>query len=91
MSEINKLTVQEKYGGFDQVHIASGSGMPISYIGQSTIHTYDRDLILKDIPHVPSTSKTLSLSTNLHMTTMPFLNFTRGIFFLRIGTLVFSS
>jgi hypothetical protein len=58
-SELNKLTMREKYGGSDQVHTASGSGMPISHIGQSTIHTQDRDLVLKDVLHVPSASKNL--------------------------------
>jgi hypothetical protein len=53
------MTVREKYGGSDQVHTTSGSGMPISYFGQSIIHTHDRDLILKDILHVPSTSKNI--------------------------------
>jgi hypothetical protein len=33
--------------------------MPISHIGQSTIHTHEWDLIRKDILHVPSTSKNL--------------------------------
>jgi hypothetical protein len=45
-SELDKLTIKEKYGGLDQVHTASGSSMPISHVGQSTIHTRDRDLIL---------------------------------------------
>jgi hypothetical protein len=68
------------------VHTATGSGMPISHVGQSSIYTHDRDLILKDILHVPSTSKNLSLFTNLLMTIMLSSNFTRCIFFLRIGT-----
>jgi hypothetical protein len=58
-SEIDKLTVREMYGGIDQVHTVSGSGMPISQVGQSAIHTHERDLILKDILHAPSTSKNL--------------------------------
>jgi hypothetical protein len=37
--------------------------MPISHIGQSTIHTQNCDLILKDVLHVPSASKNL-LSIN---------------------------
>jgi hypothetical protein len=78
-SELDKLTVCEKYGGADQVHIASGSGMPISHVGQSTIHTHDRDLILKDISY-------MFLSINSLMIIIPSLNFTHGIFFLRIGT-----
>jgi hypothetical protein len=33
--------------------------MPINHIGQSTIYTHDRDLILKNILHVPNASKNL--------------------------------
>jgi hypothetical protein len=40
-SELDKLTVREKYGGVDQVHTASGSGMPICHVGQSSIHTHE--------------------------------------------------
>jgi hypothetical protein len=45
-SKLDKLTMKEKYGVLDQVHIASYSGMPISHVGQCTTHTHDRDLIL---------------------------------------------
>jgi hypothetical protein len=41
------------------VHTASGSGMPICHIGHTTIHTHNRDLVLKNILHVPSSSKNL--------------------------------
>jgi hypothetical protein len=58
-SELDKLVIRKKYGGSDQVHTISGSGMPISHIGQGTTHSHDRDLILKDILHVPNTSKNL--------------------------------
>jgi hypothetical protein len=40
-SELDKLTTREKYHGSDQVHAANGSGMPISHIGHSTIHSRD--------------------------------------------------
>jgi hypothetical protein len=58
-SELFKLTIREKYGGSDLVHTASSSGMPISHIGHTTIHSHDRDLIIKDILHVPDASKNL--------------------------------
>jgi hypothetical protein len=51
--------MKEKYGGLDQVHTTIGSGMPISHIGQSIIHTHDCDLLLEHILHVPSASKNL--------------------------------
>jgi hypothetical protein len=58
-SELDKLTMREKYGSMDQVHTVSGSSMPISHIGQSTIHAHDHNLILKDVLHVPNASKNL--------------------------------
>jgi hypothetical protein len=57
--ELDKMKTHEKYGGGDQVHTTSGSGMHICHIGQSTIHSRDCNLILKDILHVPTTSKNL--------------------------------
>jgi hypothetical protein len=58
-SKLDKLTMREKYGGTDQVHTASRPGMPISHVGQSTIHAHDRNLILKNILHVSNASKNL--------------------------------
>jgi hypothetical protein len=58
-SELDKLTTHEKYGGGDQVHTVGDSGMPIRHIGQSTISSHGRNLILKDILHVPTASKSL--------------------------------
>jgi hypothetical protein len=37
--ELEKLTTRERYTGGDQVHTASGSGMEISQIGHSIVHT----------------------------------------------------
>jgi hypothetical protein len=51
--ELEKLDVRNKYNGNDQVTTASGSGMNISHIGHSSISTPSRDLILKNILHVP--------------------------------------
>jgi hypothetical protein len=59
ISELDKLTMREKYGGSHQIHNASGSGMHISHIGKSTIHTSDSDLVIKNILHVPIASKSL--------------------------------
>jgi hypothetical protein len=58
-SELDKLAICEKYNGSEQVHTASGSCMSISHVGHTTIHTPNHDLILKDILHVPSSSKNL--------------------------------
>jgi hypothetical protein len=36
-SELNKLTMREKYHGNDQIHTASGSGMEIKHVGHITV------------------------------------------------------
>jgi hypothetical protein len=59
-SELDKLTVRDKYHGQDQVHTASGSGMKISNIGRTVLHTSHRDLHLKNILHVPTANKSLA-------------------------------
>jgi histone deacetylase 1/2 len=58
-SELEKMTVHDKYGGQDQVHTASGVGMKISNIGHSVLHTPNKRLHLKNILHVPSANKSL--------------------------------
>jgi histone deacetylase 1/2 len=46
-SELEKLTVRDKYHGQDQVHTVSGSGMKISNVGRTILHTPHRNLHLK--------------------------------------------
>jgi hypothetical protein len=52
--------MKEKYGGRDQVHTANGTGMHISNIGHTTLHSSVRDLHLKNVLHVPSACKNLA-------------------------------
>jgi hypothetical protein len=59
-SELDKLTVRDKYHGQDHVHTASGSGMKISNIGRTILHTPHRNLRLKNILHVPTANKSLA-------------------------------
>jgi hypothetical protein len=58
ISELDKLAIHERYDGSDQVHTASGSGMPISHIGHTTIQFHNHDLV-KNILHVLNASKNL--------------------------------
>lgn len=37
--ELDKLSFREKYNGGKQIHTANGSGMDISHVGKTTIHT----------------------------------------------------
>ena len=59
ISDLNKLTIRDKYNGNEQVHTASGSGMDIAHIGHSAIKTLDRDLHLNNILHVFEANKSL--------------------------------
>jgi hypothetical protein len=57
--DLEKLAIQDKYTGNDQIHTASGSGMKISHISHNTIHTPCHQLHLNNILHVPQASKNL--------------------------------
>ena len=52
-SDLDKLSVKDKYYGKDQVQVASGSGLAISHTGHSQIPSLDRPLNLNNIFHVP--------------------------------------
>ena len=58
-SELDKLSVRDRYNGTDQVHTTSGSGMEIMHIGHTQFHTHDRPLHLNNVLHVPQASKNL--------------------------------
>ncbi len=64
-SELDKLTVRGKYKGNDQVHTANGAGMKIEHIGHSLVHTPMRNLILKNVLHVPQATKNLVSASKL--------------------------
>jgi len=58
-SELDKLSVKERYGGNDKVHTANGSGMHIHHVGHSTIPSSSRSLQLRDVLHVPKVTRNL--------------------------------
>ena len=66
-NELEKLALREKYFGSDQIHTASGGGMHIHHIGQAIINspTCKRDLLLKDVLHVPQADKNLASMSRL--------------------------
>ena len=49
--------MSEMYGGNDQIQVANALGMEIGYVGQSSMHTMSRNLVPKDVLHVPKASK----------------------------------
>jgi hypothetical protein len=58
-SDLDKLTVQNKYKGSNQIITASGAGMDICNTGHAVIKTPIKSLHLKNILHVPTTQKNL--------------------------------
>jgi ribosomal protein S24E len=81
--ELNKLTVRDKYPGGDQVHTASGVGMDINQIGHSTLHTPSRDLVLKNILHVPQATKSLASVRRIAADNNVFLEFHPDYFLIK--------
>jgi hypothetical protein len=51
--------MKEKYGGQEKIQSSNGSGMRISYIGNSTLQTPECNLHLNNVLLVPSTQKNL--------------------------------
>jgi hypothetical protein len=58
-SDLDKLTVQNKYKGSDQIVTASGAGMDICNTSHAVIKTPIKSLHLKNILHVPTAQKNL--------------------------------
>lgn len=57
--ELEKLTIRDKYNGGEQVHTANETGMEIANVGHSILHSPIKNLHLKNILHVPKSSKNL--------------------------------
>jgi hypothetical protein len=57
--DLDKLTMHDHYSGNDQIHVANGSGMDITRIGNSIIPTPRHNFVLHNVLHVPSTHKNL--------------------------------
>jgi hypothetical protein len=58
-SELDKLSMKEKYMGHEKIQTASGSGMRINYVDNSTLQTPTCHLVLNKILHIPSKQKSL--------------------------------
>jgi hypothetical protein len=76
--QLNKLTTHDAYQGRDQVHNASGQGMPIAHIGHAILPTPHKSLQLRNILHVPTASMNLlsahklALDNNVFIEIHPF-------------------
>jgi histone deacetylase 1/2 len=82
-SELDKLTIRDKYGGHDQVHSASGSGMRIDHIGSSILHTPSSRIRLNKILHVPKATKSLLSVHQLAKDNNAFLEFHPNFFSIK--------
>lgn len=81
--ELEKLSIREKYAGGDQIHTASGSGMTISHIGQSTVNTPNRNLHLNDVLYVPQAKKNLVSVHKLTSDNSAFIEFHPNFFVIK--------
>jgi hypothetical protein len=58
-SELEKLTLHDRYNGNEQIQAANGAGMDIVHIGKSVVPTSSRPLHLNNVLHVPQAHKQL--------------------------------
>jgi hypothetical protein len=82
-SDLDRLSVPERYHGKDQVQVANGAGLPISHIGHSIISGSNRPLVLKNVLHVPRISKQLLSIYKLVSQNDVFIEFHRHSFFCK--------
>jgi histone deacetylase 1/2 len=80
-SELDQLTVRDRYNGNDHVHTASGSGMKINHIGHSTLSFPTSNLHLRNILHVPQAHKNLASVNRITRDNNVFLEFHPDHFF----------
>jgi hypothetical protein len=77
--ELEKLSLREKYNGGEQIHVANGTCMSISHVGETTIHTQNCNLKLNHVLHVPQTKKNLisihrfTINNNVFLEYHPYL------------------
>jgi uncharacterized membrane protein YgcG len=81
--DLDRLTTKERYTGGDQVHVASGSGLSITHVGNSLVTGLDRPLYLKHILHVPQINKHLLSVRKLVLDNNAFVEFHPNCFFVK--------
>jgi hypothetical protein len=58
-SDLELLTVRNRYSGAEQVHAANRSGMEIAHVGHGALCSPTRQIHLKNVLHVPQSNKNL--------------------------------
>jgi len=82
-SELDRLTIQEKYTGNDKIRTANGAGMNINHIGNAIVRTPHRDLHLNNVLHVPQAKKNLVSVHRLTKDNKAFLEFHPNFFLIK--------
>jgi uncharacterized membrane protein YgcG len=82
-SNLEKLSIHDKYNGGDKIRTASGTGMNIDHIGHATIKTPSRDLYLRNILHAPQATKNLVSVHRLAADNHAFLEFHPNFFLVK--------
>jgi histone deacetylase 1/2 len=82
-SELNSLTMKEKYKGRDQIHTANGQGMNISHVGHAIVKSPSRNLHLNNVLHVPNATKNLVSIHRLTKDNNVFLEFHPWYFYVK--------
>jgi hypothetical protein len=82
-SELEKLSIRDKYNGEDQIHTDSDKGMKINHIGDSSVSTSSRNLHLKNILYVPKAKKNLVSVHQLTTDNSAFVEFHLDFFLIK--------
>ena len=82
-SELNHLTVRDKYKGHDKVNTASGQGMDICHVGHSVVRTPPHNFQLRNILHVPNASKNLLSVHRFTLDNHVFIEFHPSFFLIK--------
>uniref|UniRef100_A0ACD5TNX4 Uncharacterized protein n=1 Tax=Avena sativa TaxID=4498 RepID=A0ACD5TNX4_AVESA len=86
-SDLDRLSVHERYGGKDKVQVANGAGLNISHVGHSTISgSSSKPLYLRNILHVPHISRNLLSTHRLVSDNNAFAEFHPHVFYLKDQT-----
>jgi len=81
-SDLDHLTLHERYAGKDHVQVANGAGLHITHIGQSKIPGSSKLLVLNNVLRVPNIHKNLISVHKLVSDNDAFIEYHPDAFFL---------
>jgi hypothetical protein len=65
-SDLEPLTVHNRYSAAKQVHAANGSYMEIAHVGHGALRSPTRQIHLKNVLHVPQYNKKSSFCSSAY-------------------------